>query len=250
MNSNCNRRIFLFSLLQVGLLAALFAPSQVYAWELDPVQLELSTRQPTAAVTIKNGADAPVTIQIQAVSWTQKEGKDLYGATSELIVSPGSVTIAAQGHQLVRVGVRRKVDNDVELAYRLNFQELPAQTAPDIPSPKAALRIGMPVFVQPNTGNTALKLHWSMLRSAAGVLKVSVLNQTNRHIKVLDFSVFGKEPERIIAGMSGVSYVLPDQTHVWQLKINSPGKVSDSPLYLKAYTDAGVMGTELLPELP
>jgi fimbrial chaperone protein len=250
MNSNCNRNIFRYALFRASLLVALIAPSQAYAWDIDSIQLELTARQPTAAVTIRNDAEEAVAIQIQAVSWTQIEGKDLYAATGELIASLGLVTLAPHAQQLIRVGLRRKTDSEVELAYRLNFQEIPAQTTPDIPASKAALRIGMPVFVQPSAGNTALKLRWSVLRSSDGIIKIFVLNQSNRHIKVLDFSVFSKEPEKIVAGMYGVSYVLPDQSHVWQLKTNSVGIVNNSPLYLKAYTDAGVVETELLPELP
>jgi fimbrial chaperone protein len=251
MNLNRNRRIFLFSLFLASLLVVLFAPMQVRAWELDPVQLELPARQPTAAVTIKNGADEPVTIQIQALSWTQIEGKDLYAATGELIASPGLVTLAPHAQQLIRVGLRRKTDNDVELAYRLNFQEMPAQASSDLPAGKSALlRIGMPVFVQPNAGNTALKLRWSMLRSSDGIIKISVLNQSNSRVKVLDYSVYGSAVDKPIASMSGASYVLADQTHTWLLKTKLSGKVSDEPLRIKAYTDAGVVETELLPELP
>lgn len=251
MNSSCNRNIFRYALFRASLLAALFAPSQVHAWDVDPIQLELTTRQPTAAVTIRNDAEEAVAIQIQALSWTQNEGKDLYRATGELIASPGTVTLAAHAQQLIRVGLRRKTDSEVELAYRLNFQEMPAQTSSDLPAGKSVLlRIGMPVFVQPNAGNTALKLRWSMLRSSDGVIKISVLNQSNRHVKVLDYSVYGSAVDKPIASMSGASYVLADQTHVWKLKTKLPGKVSDEPLRIKAYTDAGVVETELLPEQP
>jgi fimbrial chaperone protein len=247
MNSICNRSIPDSYPIKVSLLTiVLLLPCQVNAWDIEPNQLELSVGQPIAAVTIRNTAEAPVTIQIQAVSWTQNEGKDLYSASRELIASPGMVTVAAHAEQLIRVGLRRKADSDVELAYRLNFQELPAQTTAELPVTKAMLRIGMPVFVQPNTGNPVIKTRWNMLRLSDKDLKISVLNQSNRHVKVLDFSVYGKTPDSPLAGMSGVSYVLPDQTHAWTLKIKSPDKLSNEPLRVKAYTDAGVIETELL----
>jgi fimbrial chaperone protein len=250
VNSNCNGNNFFPIVFKVALavLLGLLVPIQVAAWEIDPIQLELSSRQAAAAVTVRNDADEAVTIQIQTLSWTQQEGRDIYSATGDLIVSPGVVTLAAHAQQLVRVGLRRKADSEIELAYRVNFQEVAGQSTTDISAGKAALRIGLPVFITSVSDSAVLKSRWTALRSPD--LKISVLNQSNRHIKVLDFTVYANLREQAIAGVSGVSYVLPGQMHQWRLKTKSSDLLNDGPLHLMAYTDAGVIETELLPDQP
>jgi P pilus assembly chaperone PapD len=144
--------------------------------------------------------------------------------------------------------LRRKADSEIELAYRLNFQEVAGQSAADIPAGHAALRIGLPMFVKSVSDGAVLKSRWTASRLSD--LKISVLNQSNRHVKVLDFSVYANQREPAIAGVSGVSYVLPGQLHQWRLKTKLTDVLNDGPLHLKAYTDAGVIETELLPDQP
>lgn len=253
-NSICNPNITAilpFKARQVWLLMLLMpCLAGAAGWEIDPIRVALSAKQPTATVTVKNESDQSTTIQIQAVSWSQKEGKDIYSPSSELIVSPPIVSIAAHGEQVIRVGLRHKVNNTIESAYRINLQELPSPSSPEFSGVKVALRIGLPVFVQPKAGKATPKTSWSAVRGDAGVLKVSVLNQGNTHIQVSDFSVYAKGHEAAIASESGTNYVLAGQTHEWLLKINASEQINDGLLHLKAYTDAAIIETELVLDQP
>lgn len=253
-NSICNPNITAslpFKARQAWLLTLLMpCLAGAAGWEIDPIRVALSAKQPTATVTVKNESDQSTTIQIQAVSWSQKEGKDIYSPSSELIVSPPIVSIAAHGEQVIRVGLRHKANNTIESAYRINLQELPSPSSPEFSGVKVALRIGLPVFVQPKTGNSTPKTAWSAVRGSAGVLNISVINQGNTHMQVSDFSVYAKGHEAAIASMSGTSYVLAGQTHEWQLKTRDSEPVSDGRLHLKAYTDAAIIETELVLDQP
>jgi fimbrial chaperone protein len=255
-NSICNPNIsasLQFKLPQCWLMTfALLIPSLVSAagWEIDPIRVELSAKQPAAAVTIKNESDESTTIQIQAVSWSQNEGKDIYSATSELIVSPPIVTIAAHAEQVLRVGLRHQENKAVESSYRINLQELPAAPTPEFSGVKVALRIGLPVFVQPKAGKAAPKTAWTAVRQEPGVLKIVLNNQGNKHIQISDFSVYAKGHEKAIASMSGTNYVLAGQTHEWLIKTNPTELISDGRLHLKAYTDAAIIETELVLDQP
>jgi len=110
-------------------------------WEIDPVRIDLSPEQQTAAITLKNGSDQPTSIQIQAVAWSQTEGKDVYIPTKELLVSPPIVTIAPKAEQIIRVALRRQADATNELTYRINLQELPVKPAPGFTGVQVSLRI-------------------------------------------------------------------------------------------------------------
>ena len=108
-------------------------------WAIDPVRVELSPQQQTAAITIKNNSNLATTIQINVVAWTQSKGKDVYTPSKELLVSPPIITIAANGEQIIRAALRRPADTTNELAYRINLQELPARVAPEFSGLQVAL---------------------------------------------------------------------------------------------------------------
>jgi len=214
------------------------------AWNVDPVRLEISTQQKTAAVTVKNDSDQPTSIQIQAVAWSQVGGKDVYTPTQELLVSPPIVTIAANAEQVIRVGLRRQADASSELSYRISLQELPPQPAPGVTGVQVALRIGLPVFVQPENGLAAPKLLWSVAQMPDRQLKVVLNNQGNAHVQISDFALYLPASEQAIASEAGSSYVLAGQTREWLLKTSAAQ--SGGPLRLKASTDAGNIETDLV----
>lgn len=227
---------------------ALLAPQVAVAadWNVDPVRIELSPEQQTAAIIVRNESDQPSSMQIQAVAWSQVDGKDVYTPTRELLVSPPVVTIAPKSDQVIRVALRRQADASKELTYRVNLQELPAQPSPDFTGVHVALRVGLPVFVQPHKGEAKPKMAWTVSRMADNTLKVGVQNQGNAHVQISDFALYTPGSERPITGEAGSSYVLAGQSQEWLLKTNPSEKFADGRLRLKAHTDADTVDTELV----
>jgi len=227
---------------------ALLVPSLAGAagWEIDPVRVELSPEQKTAAITVRNGSDQPTTIQIQSVAWSQIDGKDVYTPTKELLVSPPIVTIAPKSEQLIRVALRRQADTTNELTYRISLQELPTQPAPGFMGVQVALRISLPVFVQSQKGDAKPKMAWNVSRMPDNKLTVGVQNQGNAHIQISDFALYVPGGDKPITDESGSSYVLAGQAHEWLLKTGSLEKITADHLRLKAYTDADNVDAELV----
>jgi fimbrial chaperone protein len=220
------------------------------AWDIDPVRVELSPEQQTAAIMIKNDSDQATSIQIQTVAWSQVGGKDVYAPTRELLVSPPIVTIAPKSEQVVRAALRRQADASGELAYRINLQELPPPTAAGFTGVQVALRIGLPVFVQSQKGDAAAKVLWSVARMPDNQLKVVLHNAGNAHVQVSDFSLYVPGRDQPIAGESGSNYVLAGQTREWMLKMTMTETLASGRLHLKAFTDAGDIDTELALDKP
>ena len=220
------------------------------SWNVDPVRVELSPAQQTAAITITNEADQPTSIQIQVVAWSQVDGKDVYIPTRELLVSPPIVTIAPKGEQIIRVALRQQADATSELAYRINLQELPTAPTSNVSAVQVALRIGLPVFVQSQKGDAAAKMTWKVARMSDSLLKVGVRNEGNAHIQISDFSLYAPGGEQPLTGEAGSSYILAGQAHEWLLKTRTAEKLSGSRLRLKAYTDADNVDTELVLDKP
>ena len=215
-------------------------------WDVDPVRIELSPLQQTGAITIRNDSDQPTSIQIQAVAWSQVDGKDVYTPTKELLVSPPIVTIPPKGEQVIRAALRRKADPGSELAYRINLQELPSKPAPGFTGVQVALRVGLPVFVQPQKGAAAPKMTWNVSRQPSDMLKVGMRNSGNAHVQVSDFSLYAPGSDQAISVASGSRYVLAGQAGEWLLKPSSTEKIAGDRLRLKAYTDDEAVDTVLV----
>jgi len=227
---------------------ALLVPQVAAAaeWNIDPVRIELSPEQQTAAVIVRNESDQPSSMQIQAVVWSQVAGQDVYTPTRELLVSPPVVTIPPRSDQVIRVALRRQPDSTKELAYRINLQELPAPPGPESTGVNVALRIGLPVFVQSQMGEAKPKMAWTASRMPDGILKVGVQNQGNAHVQVSDFALYATGSDQAITAETVSRYVLAGQTQEWLLKTNPAAKIADGRLRLKAYTDADNVDTDLV----
>ena len=213
--------------------------------EIDPVRVELSARQQTVAITIRNSSDQPTTLQIKPVAWSQVDAKDVYTPTRELLVSPPLVTIPAHGEQVVRAALRRKADPTKELAYRINLQELPAAPLAGATGVQVALRIGLPVFVKSANGKSSPKMEWKLMQQSDGNLNVGFRNPGSAHIQITDFSLLNPGGNGVVAEEQGSSYVLAGQAREWQLKTNPAEKITGNRLRLKAFTDAGDADKEL-----
>jgi fimbrial chaperone protein len=231
---------------------ALFAAALITPWfaaaaslEIDPVRIELSPKQQTVAITIRNSSDQPTTLEIKPVAWTQVDAKDIYTPTRELLVSPPLVTIPAHGEQVIRAALRRKADPSKELSYRINLQELPPAPLAGATGVQVALRIGLPVFVKPTSGKATPKMEWKLMHQSDGSLKVGFRNAGNAHIQISDFSLHNPGSNGVIAEEQGSSYILAGQAREWDLKTNPAEKIAGNRLRLKAFTDAGDADKEL-----
>ena len=229
-------------------IAAINMPNLASAagWEIDPIRIELSQQQQTAALTVKNSSDQPTSIQIRAVEWTQQDGRDIYKPTKELLVSPPIFTIAPKSEQIVRVALRREADSQDELTYRISLQELPPKLTPDFMGVKVALRVSLPVFVQSQQGGAAAKMAWDVSQLPGNQLKATVSNSGNAHVQISDFSFYVPGDTKPLAGEAGSSYVLAGQRHEWLLQEKSVGNAADNHLRLTAFTDAYNVDAEIV----
>ena len=219
-------------------------------WEVSPVRMVLTPSQQTAAITVRNNGDEASTLQIGVVAWSQRDGRDVYIPTRELLVSPPIATIAAQGEQVIRAALRRPADAVNELSFRINLQELPAQLMPGTTGVQVALRVGLPVFVQSVTGTAAPELTARIARVSATQLKLELRNRGSAHIEVSDFAVFLPGDERAIAHESVSRYLLAGQARDWVMDIEPINEPRSKRLHLKAYTDAGDFDTEIAVDTP
>lgn len=195
-----------------ALAAALCAgPAAAGTLQVNPVLVEIDAGHRTGSVTIRNVEAVPVTIHAYPLAWAQPDGQDDYEESAALIVSPPVFTIAPQGSQVVRVGLRNAAASGH--AYRLIVEEVPeARPGTGI---RVALRLNLPLYANVPAGSPA-QLRWAASRLADGGWAVEAANPGAGYVRI--------DPEGATAA-TGIRFgndialgtVLPGATRRWRL---------------------------------
>ncbi len=194
-----------------AVLLLVFIDGVAATFGLTPMRVELSAASPTAIVTVNNGGDAPVTIQVQPYTWTQPGGEDVYEETRGFIVSPPIFTIAPGAAQIVRIALRGKPPADVEQAYRLIFREVPPveEAATDRALFRIALNMNIPMFVEPTGPAVAPKPSWSIAPGPDASWRLSIVNAGTGNLRLAPITVSQGETK---LAEQDVLVVLPGST--------------------------------------
>ena len=213
---------------------------------VSPVRLTLSDNQKIDSLSVRNNGSEPITMQMEVLSWSQREGKAVFAATRELLANPPIFTIPAGNSQLVRVGLRRAPDAQRELAYRVILEELPPPPNPDAMGMFMTMRISLPVFVLPEI-DTKPVLLWQAARTSQGALKISLSNNGNAHIQIKNFKLLLLDSAQPWLTQQSSDYVLAGQSRDWILPANpeNPAPLPGVTLKLFAQTDAGDIEAEV-----
>jgi len=225
-------------LLALALTAAM--PAAASSFSLSPIRVEMGAGRSRGVLTLHNDSDAPVTVQVLSVAWSQPGGADQYAPTHDLITTPPVFVVPANSEQIVRVALRRDADATRELAYRLFFEEVPTETSQSFNGLHVALRIGVPVFIAP-AAKPAPALSWQLRRTAGG-LQIEASNHGTAHLQVTDFAVqFGSQSP---VHVSGARYVLPDSAVSWSLAAPT-GFDPTAPVHIHGFSDQGEISADV-----
>lgn len=215
------------------------------SFEVNPIRIDLSANARSAALSVRNsGADA-VVVQTSIVSWTQENGQDIYAPTKEILGTPPIATIPPGGEQILRLGMRRAPDAEKELTYRVFLQEVPPPPKPGFQGLQVALRLSLPIFVQPRQGPAKATLVWNLELQGEDTLHLRLDNKGTGHIQVSEVALFQPGQEQAVASQSSLVYVLPGQSRAWELKTQSVRLKPTDRLRLKVTTDAGSVDTDI-----
>ncbi len=229
-----------------GLAAAVLMAASLHVaaatFGLTPMRVELSDKSPTAIVTVNNSGDGPLTVQVQAYTWTQPGGADVYDETRGFIVSPPIFTVAPGASQVVRVAMRGTPPADVEHAFRLFFREVPPaeETAADRALFHIALNMNIPMYVAPTGVVAAPKVAFAFDAGAGagGSPRLRIANEGNGNLRLANLAVT-QDQTKLAA--EDVFVVLPGAARFIPLPKDRlrPG----APLRVEAQSNAGRIDT-------
>lgn len=219
--------------------------AQAGSFEVNPVRVDFVGNARSVAVTVRNTGDEQVVVQVSALAWSQTDGKDILAPTEEVLVSPPIATIQPNQEQVIRVGLRRAPDAQRELSYRLFLQEVPPPPRPGFQGLQVALRVGLPIFVQPRAGRSTARLVWDAQLRNDDTVNLKLRNNGNGHIQISDIEMFLPTEKDAVASHSSLAYVLPGQAREWDLKVGNARLKKTDRLRLKVSTDAGTVDTQI-----
>lgn len=216
----------------LGIIAAV-SPATAGSFKIDPVSLSLAADRATTSVSLANSGSEPVSVRVLTYHWGQLNGRDVYGETDDVIVSPPIFTLAPGQAQLVRVGLKQRRPGD---AYRVVFEEIPHKGATST-AVQVALRLDLPLFVEAAGGTPHVE--WTASRDATGQVTLEGSNSGTKYQKVLAISATGAAGKDLpLTRQMGV--VLPASSRRWAVG-NPPELAAGSAVTLKIRTPTGEM---------
>lgn len=210
--------------------------------DVDPIRVTFSAKTTIAVLTLSNAGSTPATVQLEPVAWSQDKGEDVYVPTRDLLATPPIFTVPAGGKQIIRLGLRVAPSPQQELSYRLYLQEVPQPGANQGLGVVMALRIGVPVFVEPAVPAKPV-VAWAVKRLSDRRIELSAANSGNAHVLLHDIKLTG--PDKLTVAPQQAAYILPAKNHAWVLEWSKP-LPAGAALQLDADSDAGALHANLV----
>jgi fimbrial chaperone protein len=234
-------------LVTLALLCGAAWPLLAATFNVSPIRVGLSAQRPIVPLSVRNEGDDPLVVQVQVVRWSQKDGEDVYESTKDILATPPIVTVPPRSTQIVRVGLRRGVDPERELSYRVYLAEVPAPPAADANRVHVALRIGLPVFVSSPTAPMPA-LAWKVVHGEDGAATLRVKNEGNAHARIANVRLLSSADRQPLARYPNPAYLLPGSAQAWRLQLDPGKRLGPDPVRLQAFMDAGDVDVELTPQ--
>ena len=147
-----------------------------------PIRLDVAHSAKSASMSVVNDGAEKLSFQLQAMDWTQdKDGKDQYADSRDLIFAPKLMTIEPGQEGLVRIGFKSPATT-TEKTYRLFIEELPGvvkKVEGNSAQINVLLRFGLPIFATPTHAQDGLAIEAVELVNS--VLSFIARNSGNRH---------------------------------------------------------------------
>ncbi len=213
-------------------------PNRAGTINVDATSLALSRAKMSGAIRVESHKDAPDLVQVHVYAWSQHDGQDELAPTDDLIGLPLVFTLAPNGSQTVRVGIRGAIGGPQEIAYRVIVGEV--ATDQRVHSGlETRLAFNFPVYVAPLVPPNR-SLQWSAQRLDERHLRVTVQNTGNVHVAILHLGLSDGARAAKLAELDARQSVLAGQQWSWTVT-TSAAVVAADPVLVEATTDAGTL---------
>lgn len=179
-----------------------------------PTNLELIAPDSAAVLNLMNDGAHPINVQVRVFKWRQVNGVEQLEPTTDVVASPPSTKMSANGEYVLRIVRATKKPVQSEEAYRVVVDELPDASRAKAGTVTLVMRHSIPVFFR-NADAKAPEVSWSLIRKG-GSLYLAGQNSGASRFRLSNVSI--TQGGAKIGGRSGlVGYVLGGATMQWPL---------------------------------
>lgn len=193
--------------------------SSAQEWSVAPIKLDFSGGTTSGVITVTNDSSSKFTYQMNAFQWTQdKDGKDVYTETSDIIFYPKLMSIEPKDQKIIRVGTKIP-RGDSEKTYRLFIEDITRPAGATGATVVFAIRFGVPIFFKPIKED--IKASLDPLAMVKGIITVPVRNVGNSHFVVqkIMISGIGQKNETVLSKELPGWYVLTGTLKKYTMEI-------------------------------
>jgi fimbrial chaperone protein len=220
--------VFLFSFVSLSYAGSI---------KVVPTKVFLGGGKKAEVLKVINEGDDKVTVQVEAMKWTEDEsGVDKYEPTEDIVFFPKIFTVEKGKEWLLRIGAKSQKPETKEASYRVFLQEIPV-SKPGGSQLTMALRLSVPVFIKPVREVRSWELVNAELSKES--LLIRVKNTGNSHISVSRMKAAGLDSsgKEIFKTEEAGWYVLPGVTRTFGMKI--PGKECRDASVIRVTAEVG-----------
>jgi len=210
---------------------------QAQSLRVSPVTADLPPMSRSTFLTVENGTNEPVQVQVRVFRWSLAYGQDRLERTGDVVVSPPMLTARRGEANIIRIIRIAQTPVAGEETYRVFVEEIPSRKRLQAGTVVLAVRHSIPVFF------TAFDLtrgtvNWTA-SSRKGKLIVMASNPGQKHIKLSQLRVTDGVARQLISINGLAGYVLAGHTKVWELPL-PPGAIKPgATLKIDAQSEAG-----------
>ena len=208
------------------LLAMFLSASQAVMAEgltVRPIRVDLNDDQQNDSIMVTNGEETAQLLRVDAVSWDQSTGDDVYtpDADADLFLVPAVLNAQAGETRVIRLGLRHAFAGTRERAFRVFVTEIPSMLDP-ASSVTFAFRIAIPVFVTAGTP-VAAKPEWKAQLNGLERIRLTASNPGDLHVRIDTVSIYSDaSKKRLLTQDEKREYLLGHAVRPFDFDVTEP----------------------------
>jgi fimbrial chaperone protein len=204
---------------------------------VEPVLLEVDAPAAAAVLTLRNDGDSDAVMQTRVVRWSEPDGDETLGPTTDVVASPPSVKLAPHQDYVVRVVRVSTQPVRGEESYRVLVDELPSVHRLPRRTVEVLVRQSIPVFFRSRDAAPA-QVSWRVRRTSDKLI-VTGSNQGDMHLRISSLRLRASGGATASFGNGLAGYVLGRASRTWTIRGASAGFVAGGRVSIMADSDKG-----------
>jgi fimbrial chaperone protein len=203
--------------------ALLMATGAAIAGQLsvDPILLQMNAPTIAGALTLRNDAEAAVTVQTRVLRWSQNNGKETLIPATDVVASPPAIKLVPNADYVVRIVRVSKAPVAGEESYRVIVDQLPDLREQQTQAVSLLIRQSIPVFFD-SRGVTPPSVSWSFA-DVGGKVALVASNAGDMRLRIASLSLRDGRGRVLSLGNGLLGYALGHASMSWVLPSHAGG---------------------------